>query len=35
MGERFPTLHTYLRHPFGIVFLVTLLTMCHFSLGVG
>jgi hypothetical protein len=24
-----------LRHPAGIVFLVTLRTMCHFSLGVG
>jgi hypothetical protein len=24
-----------LYHPFGIVFLVTLGTMCHFSLGVG
>jgi hypothetical protein len=34
-GEAFCYVILDLRHPIGIVFLVTLGTMCHFSLGVG
>ena len=34
LGERSPMLHQTLCHSFSIVFLATLGTMCHFSLGV-
>jgi hypothetical protein len=34
-GEAFFYVVPDLHHPAGIVFLVTLGTMCHFSLGVG
>jgi hypothetical protein len=35
VGGAFSYVVPDLRHPTGIVFLVTLRTMCHFSLGVG
>jgi hypothetical protein len=34
-GGAFSYIMANLHRPFGIVFLVTLGTMCHFSLGVG